>query len=104
MGVFFGHLAYMAVIDPGVRSVDDPRLYLMLVAAGLGVALLARSATERPGPAIGVCELARPPEHPPIGLIRSHARPLPPAARAFWDHLAATAEGAGGGPRAAPGG
>jgi LysR family transcriptional activator of glutamate synthase operon len=62
-----------------------------LVAAGLGVALLARSATERPGPTIGVCELARPPKHPPIGLIRSRARPLPPAARAFWDHLAATA-------------
>jgi len=75
-----------------------------LVAAGLGVALLARSATERPGPAIGVCELARPPEHPPIGLIRSRARPLPPAARAFWNHLAATAEGAGGGARATPGG
>jgi DNA-binding transcriptional LysR family regulator len=75
-----------------------------LVAAGLGVALLARSATERPGPAIGVCELARPPEHPPIGLIRFRARPLPPAARAFWDHLAANAEGAGGGPREAPGG
>jgi DNA-binding transcriptional LysR family regulator len=75
-----------------------------LVAAGLGVALLARSAAEGPGPAIGVCELARPPEHPPIGLIRSRARPLLPAARAFWDHLAAIAEGAGGWPRATPGG
>jgi len=75
-----------------------------LVAAGLGVALLARSATERPGPAIGVCELARPPDHPPIGLIRSRARPLLPAARAFWDHLAATAGEAGGAPRAASGG
>ena len=40
----------------------------------------------------------------PIGLIRSRARPWPPAARAFWDHLAATAEGAGGGARATPGG
>jgi LysR family transcriptional activator of glutamate synthase operon len=75
-----------------------------LVAAGLGVALLARSAAERPGPAVGVCELARPPEHPPIGLIRARGRPLLPAARAFWDHLAATAGGAGGGPgRAADG-
>jgi DNA-binding transcriptional LysR family regulator len=73
-----------------------------LVAAGLGVAPLARSATERPGPAIGVCELARPPEHPPIGLIRCRARPLPPAARAFWDHLAATADGAEGGARERP--
>ena len=75
-----------------------------LVAAGLGVALLARSAVQQPGPAIGVCELARPPEHPPIGLIRSRARPLLPAARAFWNHLAATAEADGGGRREAPGG
>lgn len=68
-----------------------------LVAAGLGVALLARSAAERPGPAIGVCELAHAPEHPPIGLIRSRARPLAPAARAFADHLAKDATGAAGG-------
>ena len=40
----------------------------------------------------------------PIGLIRSRARPWPPAARAFWDHLAATAEGAAGGAWAAHGG
>ena len=66
--------------------------------AGLGVALLARPAAERPGPPVGVCELACPPEHPPIGLIRARARPLLPAARAFWDHLAATAGGTGGGP------
>jgi len=59
-----------------------------LVAAGLGVALLARSAAAGPGPAIGVCELARAPEHPSIGLIRAHGRPLTPAARAFADHLA----------------
>ena len=64
-----------------------------LVAAGLGVALLARSAAEGPGPAVGVCELARPPEHPPIGVIRSRARPLSPAARAFGDHLAQAAGG-----------
>jgi LysR family transcriptional regulator, transcription activator of glutamate synthase operon len=68
-----------------------------LVAAGLGVALLARSAAEGPGPAIGVCELARAPEHPPIGLIRFRDRPLTPAARAFADHLAKTAGGAAGG-------
>ena len=74
-----------------------------LVAAGLGVALLARSAAERPGPAVGVCELARPPEHPPIGLIRARSRPLLPAARAFWDHLAAAAGGASGGPGLAAG-
>jgi DNA-binding transcriptional LysR family regulator len=65
-----------------------------LVSAGLGVALLARSAAE--GPAIGVCELARPPEHPPIGLIRARGRALTPAARAFADHLAQGAVRAGG--------
>ena len=70
-----------------------------LVAAGLGVALLARSAAEGPGPAVGVCELARPPEHPPIGVLRSRARPLSPAARAFGDHLAQAAGRAGGGLR-----
>ena len=68
-----------------------------LVSAGLGVALLARSAAEAPGPAIGVCELARPPEHPSIGLIRARGRPLTPAARAFADHLARTAGRAAGG-------
>ena len=67
-----------------------------LVSAGLGVALLARSAAEGPGPAIGVCELARPPEHPPIGLIRARGKALTPAARAFADHLARAAVPAGG--------
>src|SRR6516164_3834796 len=62
-----------------------------LVSAGLGVALLARSAAEGPGPAIGVCELARAPEHPSIGLIRASGRRLTPAARAFAGHLAQAA-------------
>jgi DNA-binding transcriptional LysR family regulator len=64
-----------------------------LVSAGLGVALLARSAAAGPGPAIGVCELALAPEHPSIGLIHTRERPLTPAARAFADHLARTAGG-----------
>jgi DNA-binding transcriptional LysR family regulator len=68
-----------------------------LVSAGLGVALLARSAAEGPGPAIGVCELARSPGHPAIGLIRARERPLTPAARAFAGHLAQTAGRAAGG-------
>ena len=67
-----------------------------LVSAGLGVALLARSAAEGPGPAIGICELARAPEHPPIGLIHARRRPLTPAARAFGDHLAGTVGPAAG--------
>jgi len=62
-----------------------------LVSAGLGVALLARSAAAGPGPAIGVCEFAEAPEHPSIGLIRTRGRPLTPAARAFADHLGQTA-------------
>ena len=68
-----------------------------LVSAGLGVALLARSAAEGPGPVIGVCELARAPGHPAIGLIRARGRPLTPAARAFAGHLAQTAGRAVGG-------
>jgi LysR family transcriptional regulator, transcription activator of glutamate synthase operon len=59
-----------------------------LVAAGLGVALLAASAARAPGPAIGVHALDRPPWHPPIGLIRLRDRPLTPAAQAFHNHLA----------------
>ena len=58
-----------------------------LVAAGLGVALLATSAARAPGPAIGVHRLDRPPWHPPIGLIRARGRPLTPAAKAFADHI-----------------
>jgi LysR family transcriptional regulator, transcription activator of glutamate synthase operon len=58
-----------------------------LVAAGLGVALLAASAARTPGPAIGVHRLDRPPWHPPIGLIRARGRPLTPAAKAFGDHV-----------------
>ena len=58
-----------------------------LVAAGLGVALLATSAARAPGPAIGVHRLDRPPWHPPIGLIRARGRPLTPAAKAFADHV-----------------
>ena len=68
-----------------------------LVSAGLGVALLARSAAAGPGPAIGVCELALAPEHPAIGLIHARGRPLTPAARAFAGHLAGTAGPAPGG-------
>jgi LysR family transcriptional activator of glutamate synthase operon len=59
-----------------------------LVAAGLGVALLARSAAQAPGPPVAVSELANPPAHPPVGLIHRHDRPLTPAAAAFRRHLA----------------
>jgi len=59
-----------------------------LVAAGLGVALIAGSAADAPGPAIAVCQLQRAPWHPPIGLIRQRGRALTPAAQAFQAHIA----------------
>lgn len=61
-----------------------------LVATGLGVALLARSAAHDPGPPIGIHDLKRPPKHPPIGLIHRRSPVLTPAARAFHDDFLAT--------------
>ncbi len=61
-----------------------------LVAAGLGVALLARSAALQPGPPVAVHDLKRAPKHPPIGLIHRRSPALPPAAQAFHDDLLAT--------------
>ena len=94
-------LADAAVAEGFVPRVEfetySPASIRDLVSAGLGVALLARSAAAGPGPAIGVCELARAPEHPPIGLIHTRERPLTPAARAFADHLAGAAGPAPGG-------
>ena len=58
-----------------------------LVSAGLGVALLARSAAERPGPPITVCHLDPPPPHPPIGLIHHRDHRLTAAARTCRRHL-----------------
>jgi LysR family transcriptional activator of glutamate synthase operon len=53
-----------------------------LVGAGLGVALLARSAVQAPGPAVTVVELDPAPPHPSIGLIHHRDRRLSAAARA----------------------
>jgi len=100
-------LADAAVAEGFVPRVEfetySPASIRDLVSAGLGVALLARSAAEGPGPAIGVCELARAPEHPSIGLIRARGRPLTPAARAFAGHLAQAAGTPRRRPPAAPG-
>lgn len=57
-----------------------------LVAAGLGVALVAESAVRRPGPPVEIHPLASP-RHPSIGIITIHDRPLTPAARTFYDHV-----------------
>jgi DNA-binding transcriptional LysR family regulator len=59
-----------------------------LVAAGLGVALIAGSAADAPGPPVAVYQLDPAPWHPPIGLIRQRDRPLTPAAEAFRAHIA----------------
>lgn len=60
-----------------------------LVAAGLGVALVARSAAQEPGPPIAIHDLKRAPKHPPIGLIHRRSPTLTPSARAFHDDFLA---------------
>lgn len=59
-----------------------------LVAAGLGVALLAAGAAVGPGPAVDIHRLRHPPVHPPLGVIRLRERPPTPAAQAFHDFVA----------------
>jgi DNA-binding transcriptional LysR family regulator len=58
-----------------------------LVAAGLGVALLARSVAEGLGPPIDVRRLDPAPPHPPIGLIHHRDRRLTAAAQACRRYL-----------------
>jgi LysR family transcriptional activator of glutamate synthase operon len=67
---------------------SSPMSIRELVAAGLGVALIAASAVRGPGPAVQVCPLLRAPRHPAIGVIVA-ARRLPSAAQAFYDFLRA---------------
>ena len=62
-----------------------------LVSAGLGVALLARSAAVCPGPPITVCTPQPAIPHPPIAVIHRRDRPLSPAARACRRHVLAQA-------------
>jgi LysR family transcriptional activator of glutamate synthase operon len=66
---------------------SSPASIRELVSAGLGVALLARSAAERDGPSIQICRLDPSPAHPPIGLIRHREHRLTAAARACRRHL-----------------
>lgn len=58
-----------------------------LVSAGLGVALLARSAALGPGHPVAVHQLADAPAHPNIRVYRPPA--APPATRALFDLIAA---------------
>jgi LysR family transcriptional regulator, transcription activator of glutamate synthase operon len=72
-----------------------------LVAAGLGVALLAASTVRATGPAVQVRYLQPAPHHPPIGLIWARDREPGPATRA-WQRYLEQAYGAGESPAAAP--
>lgn len=65
-----------------------------LVAAGLGVALLAESAAQADGPAVVVHHLRPAPKHPPIGLIRPRKRTINPTVRAWQQHLEQSHRGA----------
>jgi DNA-binding transcriptional LysR family regulator len=58
-----------------------------LVSAGLGVALLAGSAADTPGPPVTIRALHPAPAHPPVGLIHHRDRRLHPAARTCRRHL-----------------
>lgn len=61
-----------------------------LVAAGLGVALLAESAALGPGPTVDVHYLDPAPRHPPIGTVRLRDRADTPTVRAWQHHLERT--------------
>jgi len=65
-----------------------------LVAAGLGVGLLAASTVRAIGPAVQVRYLQPAPHHPPIGLIWARDREPGPATRA-WQRYLEQAYGAG---------
>jgi LysR family transcriptional regulator, transcription activator of glutamate synthase operon len=67
-----------------------------LVSAGLGVALIARSAAERVGPPIQIARLDPAPAHPPIGLIQHREHRLTAAARACRGHLIESVSRPGG--------
>jgi len=65
----------------------NPASIRELVSAGLGVALLARSVAETPGPLIDIGRLDPGPPHPPIGLIHRRDRRLTAAAQACRRYL-----------------
>ncbi|WP_433384523.1 LysR family transcriptional regulator [Actinoplanes sp. CA-142083] len=66
-----------------------------LVSAGLGVAILARSAATAPGPPIAVHTPQPAIPHPSIAVIHRRGRPLSPAARACRRHLIEHAQAEG---------
>jgi LysR family transcriptional activator of glutamate synthase operon len=97
-------LAGAAGFTPRVQfeSTNLPRLR-DLVAHGLGVALLARSVAEAPGPALAVHTVAPEPMWRPVGLLHHRDRPPGPAARACRALLLERASGTSGSELAPPG-
>lgn len=61
-----------------------------MVAAGLGVALMAASAVEGPGPPVDVHAITPAVAHPPFGILRRADVPPGPAADAFHRHVLQT--------------
>jgi LysR family transcriptional activator of glutamate synthase operon len=77
-----------AGFQPRVQfETHSPSSIRELVSAGLGVALLARSAAEDPGAPVAIHTVHPAPPHPPIGLIHHRDRRLTPAAQACRRHL-----------------
>ena len=76
--------------DPRIEfEAGTPASVRDLVAAGLGVALLAGSAARGPGAPVEVHRLADAPHHPPIGCILPSDRPVSPAVQAFLRQITA---------------
>lgn len=75
-------------VEPRIQlEAATPASIRELVAAGLGVALLARSTAYAPGPPVAVIAFATPPRHPPIGLVHRRDLTLTPSAEACRRHL-----------------
>lgn len=76
--------------EPRVQfEAGSPTSIRELVSAGLGVALLARSAALAPGAPVTIHALDPAPAHPPVGLIHNRGRRLTPAAQTCRRHLTA---------------
>lgn len=71
---------------------SNPASVRELVSAGLGVALLAESAAQAPGPPVDVHRLDGLPQHPPICALRPANRPPTPVLRAFLEQLASNCD------------
>lgn len=81
-------LATVAGFSPRVQfETSSPSSMRALVSAGLGVAILAASATRNPGSPINVHEIEPHVRHPPYGIIQRRERQLTSAARTLRAHL-----------------